>query len=73
MKYCKDCKHCRPTSLFGFKSYTFARCTQPTSFNTLLNGNVAVAPSMEGAYCSTLRSSLHNDACGPAGKHWEAK
>lgn len=59
---CRDCRHCISDPMM-LDAYQFARC--------------AIAPKVDPVtgdkgiyYCSTERTSMMEDACGPQGKHF---
>jgi hypothetical protein len=73
LKYCKNCKHCRPNRLMHILSlgtinlYEFAKCMRPQPDDL-------VSQSPKFFYCSTERTSYFTiDTCGTEGKYWEAR
>jgi hypothetical protein len=65
MKYCKDCKFCKPAGLFNKIYY----CQRPLEYVDLVTGkryDVILD-------CRTERDGNFEKACGPEGKFFEAK
>lgn len=72
MKFCKDCKHCRPGKFLGLKFYEFSKCAAEYREN-LSGSDMLVSGIGGGHYCSTNRRDyLTIDGCGVDGKYWEA-
>lgn len=73
LKYCKNCKHCRPeiaeiifTLGFG-DGLEYARCVRPRG-NDLVSGNSVKT------FCSCERSTYYTiDTCGKDAKYYEAR
>lgn len=83
MKFCKDCKWCKPERypVFFIKDYAFAKCVQPTicdgnhNETSLVTGKVGLKPPQR-RYCHLERSGDQFGAftaCGKDAKLWEAK
>ena len=72
LKYCKNCKHCRPDRFlqiisFGlFTPFDTAKCVRPKI--DLVSGGVQLE------YCRAERMSYHTiDTCGENAKYFEAR
>lgn len=73
LKFCKDCKHCRPSKNWFFskkQKFEFARCAV---FKKQHNADFLIHGIIDESlyYCGTVRSIT--GSCGPAGKAFEPK
>jgi hypothetical protein len=64
LKYCKNCKHCRPDRLLQMSPYEYAICVRPS--NDLVSGGYK-----QRNFCRTERISYSTiDTCGIDAKYY---
>ncbi len=73
IRYCEDCKWCRPAIECGKESqWHFAKCTNP-----YVSPRSLVAKGNSGPYCDGERAKSAgfwgDGKCGRQGRLWEAK
>jgi hypothetical protein len=63
MKFCKDCKHC----ITDYLGMAYAKCAIAKKIIDPVTGDERLV------FCSVERVNFQDIACGPEGRHWEAK